>query len=69
MKTVVVWDEGDERVRPVGPTSGDGQLLRGTLDAARASHAGAEIVEWGRRSDTVAEIRALSEARARLRES
>ncbi len=54
--TVVAWSVDDVRVRPVGPTSNERVLLRGTLDAARARYAGAAIVEWERRDDAVAEV-------------
>ena len=54
--TVVVWDQGDARVRPVGPTSHDPSLLGATRMSADLAHDRAEIVPWSSRAATVAQI-------------
>lgn len=64
--TVVCWDKGDHRVRPVGATTDERRSLGKTLRAARAKHLDAEIVEWSRRDLTV---KAILAARKKAAES
>jgi hypothetical protein len=65
LHTVLAWHTGDTRPTPVGPTSTDRQLLRGTLAAARERFAGAEIAPWSWRARTVTQIKGWADARRR----